>query len=268
VRRAHDEGFVYFVLNPRAEPFDGWVPLGTPAAGVALFDASTGESGVGRIRRGADGQPEIFLQLAPNESRLVKTFTSAAPSGAAFRFREPSATAQPLAANWTVRFVSGGPQVPAEFSTRELRSWTELGGDAAKAFSGTASYRTIFRVAARVDHVLELGRVAESARVRVNGREIAALIAPPWQAFIPADALKDGDNELEILVTNLAANRIADLDRRDPSWKHFYNTNYPARIAGNRGPDGNFSAAQWPPRASGLLGPVTLAPVDAGRVVP
>ena len=139
----------------------------------------------------------------------------------------------------------------------------ELGGDDAKAFAGTASYRTTFRVSSKAAHVLELGRVAESARVRLNGRDIGALIAAPWQVVLPAELLRTDDNELEILVTNLAANRIADLDRRDPSWKHFYNTNYPARIGANRGPDGNFSAAKWPPRVSGLIGPVTLAPLAA-----
>jgi hypothetical protein len=89
------------------------------------------------------------------------------------------------------------------------------------------------------------------------------VVAAPWQVLLPAEALRTGDNELEIRVTNLAANRIADLDRRDPSWKRFYNTNYPARSGANRGPDGNFSAAKWAPRPSGLLGPVTLAPLAA-----
>jgi hypothetical protein len=39
------------------------------------------------------------------------------------------------------------------------------------------------------------------------------------------------------------------------------NTNHPARLGTNRGPDGDFSAAQWKPRDSGLLGPVTLTPL-------
>jgi hypothetical protein len=65
-------------------------------------------------------------------------------------------------------------------------------------------------------------------------------------------------NALEISVTNLSANRIADLDRRGVPWKKFYNINYPARFPENRGPDGLFTAAKWAPLESGLLGPVTL----------
>jgi hypothetical protein len=59
------------------------------------------------------------------------------------------------------------------------------------------------------------------------------------------------------------ANRIADLDRRGVQWKKFYNTNFPARLAANRGPDGLFSAAKWAPLPSGLAGPVTLTPMHA-----
>lgn len=159
--------------------------------------------------------------------------------------------------------MRGGPTLPAARETAQLRSWTEWGGDDLKAFSGTAVYKTKFRRAGDDDLVLDLGRVADSARVRVNGKEVAALIGPPWRTNVSREVLKDGDNGLEIAVTNLGANRIADLDRRDPGWKKFYNTNYPARIAGNRGAEGNFSAAKWTPRASGLLGPVTLTPLEA-----
>jgi hypothetical protein len=84
---------------------------------------------------------------------------------------------------------------------------------------------------------------------------------------IPKNRLT-AENTLEITVTNLSVNRIADLDRRDPSWKKFYNTNYPARLPANRGADGNFSAARWTPRASGLLGPVTLTPLEPLLVSP
>jgi hypothetical protein len=66
---------------------------------------------------------------------------------------------------------------------------------------------------------------------------------------------------LEVEVTNLMANRIADLDRRGVQWKKFYNVNFPARLQANRGPDGLFSAAKWSPLPSGLTGPVTLTPL-------
>ena len=57
------------------------------------------------------------------------------------------------------------------------------------------------------------------------------------------------------------ANRIADLDRRGVVWKKFYNINFPSRLPENRGADGLFTAAAWPPLDSGLVGPVTLIPL-------
>src|SRR5262249_40422473 len=108
---------------------------------------------------------------------------------------------------------------------------------------------------------LDLGRVAESARVRLNGRDLATIIGSPFRVTIESQ-LK-AINTLEVSVTNLSANRIRDLDRRGVRWKKFYNVNFPARFPENRGPDGLFTAAKWPPLESGLLGPVTLLPLQA-----
>ena len=56
-------------------------------------------------------------------------------------------------------------------------------------------------------------------------------------------------------MTNLAANRIRDLDRRKVDWKimreiNFVNINYKP-----------FDASSWALTPSGLLGPVTLTPL-------
>jgi hypothetical protein len=268
-RRRHDGGYVYFLVNEADAPFAGWLPVATPVMSAAVFDPMSGERGVAAARNGATGEAEVYVELAPGATCLVKTFASERVAGPEFLWWNSSADAQRVEGPWSVTFVAGGPERPHPVEdVRELTSWTEFGAATAgpdsdarralQAFAGTAVYRATLHVGAADDYVLDLGTVADSARVRVNGREIAALIAPPWRAVIRRENLRDGDNELEVVVTNLSANRIADLDRRDPSWKHFYNANYPARLPGDRGPDGNFTAAKWSPRASGLLGPVTV----------
>src|SRR6185295_16907517 len=105
---------------------------------------------------------------------------------------------------------------------------------------------------------LDLGRVAESAQVRLNGEDLGTLVAAPFSVDIPADKLRE-ENTLEISVSNLMANRIADMDRRNEPWKKFYNANVAAREPANRGPGNIFSPANWKPRESGLIGPVTIA---------
>lgn len=99
------------------------------------------------------------------------------------------------------------------------------------------------------------------ASVKLNGKELGVLICPPFQIPILNDRVEK-ENILEIRVSNLMANRIADLDRRKVNWKKFCNVNFPARTRDNRGPDGLFTASHWPPKESGLIGPVTLTPID------
>ncbi|MBI5767037.1 MAG: glycoside hydrolase family 2 protein [Verrucomicrobia bacterium] len=260
-RRAHEKGHVYFLRNGGEKPIEGWVPLATTTKLSVVFEPMSGRRGVGAVQTGAMGQVETWMQLAPSETVIVKTFTDRDSGSPGFEFFA-KARPVPVAGSWTVQFVRGGPTLPGAVTTSELRSWVDFGGDPVKAFAGTAVYTTKWKVARGTgDLMLDLGRVSDSARVKVNGREVGALIEPPWRVVIRRDALHDGENTLEIAVTNVAANRIADLDRRDPSWKKFYNTNYPARIGANRGADGNFSAAKWTPRPAGLLGPVTIAPI-------
>jgi hypothetical protein len=93
----------------------------------------------------------------------------------------------------------------------------------------------------------------------LNDKMIATLIGPTYRVTIPAAALKPA-NKLEIRVSNLMANRIAYMDRRNMPGKIFYNTNMPARRRENV-KNGLFDASDWKPLPSGLLGPVSLTPV-------
>ena len=121
-------------------------------------------------------------------------------------------------------------------------------------FAGTACYSLHFDAPGAATQVrLDLGRVCESARVRLNGRDLGTLFLPPFQVVL--EGLKPRDNLLEVEVTNLSANRIRDLDRHGVKWKNFYDINF---VSINYQP---FDASNWPLRASGLLGPVTLQPL-------
>jgi hypothetical protein len=175
---------------------------------------------------------------------------------AAWVWTVPAGPAMPLAGTWQIKFLSGGPELPPALKTTELKSWTELGGETAQRFGGTARYRLEFDLPATAadDWLLNLGDVRESARVRLNGTEIATAWSLPFRLRVGLH-LKPGRNILELDVTNLAANRIRDLDQRKADWKimreiNFVNIDYKP-----------FDASAWPLAPSGLLGPVTLAPL-------
>jgi len=201
------------------------------------------------------------LQLTPGESCALKTIDAPA-EGEAFAYFKTAGEAQPLNGKWSLRFVAGGPELPAAVGIDRLGSWTDLDGEAVKRFSGTAIYTISFARPEQGDWALDLGRVAESARVKLNGNELGALINAPYRIRIPKELLKE-QNSLEVAVSNLMTNRIIDMDRRGVNWKKFYNTNMPARRRENAGPDGLFTAARWTPRESGLIGPVALIPVES-----
>ncbi len=243
----------YFVTNLTAKPFDGRVKLASPATTVALLDPLHG--GIGVASTTADG---TYLQLAPGESLLLTS--AAAKTSPPWSYRQPAGAATPLAGTWSITFVKGGPELPPVITTTDLKSWTDFPKNTeAQRFAGTARYRLEFEApTAKADSwLLDLGDVRESARVRLNGRDLATLWSIPFRVQLPADALKSGRNTLELDVTNLAANRIRDLDTRKVDWKimreiNFVNINYKP-----------FDASSWPLTPSGLLGPVTLTPLRA-----
>ena len=76
--------------------------------------------------------------------------------------------------------------MPSSKELSMLGSWTEIGGDAVKNFSGTAKYSITFdKPAGKADaFLLNLGKVCESARIYLNGSEISGLIGPDYQTII------------------------------------------------------------------------------------
>ncbi len=256
IRRTTDAGHDYFIANLTAHDFAGWVPLGKTAATAVLLDPLDGHAGCAALRAAVD-QVQVYLQLAAGETRLLRTSTAAVKdAGPAWAYTATAGAPVPVAGQWQIRFLKGGPELPPAIETDTLKSWTELGGEAAQRFGGTARYRLEFDAPATPadDWLLDLGDVRESARVRLNGREIATAWSLPFRVHLGA-AVQPGRNVLELDVTNLAANRIRDLDRRGVKWKimreiNFVNINYKP-----------FDASGWALTPSGLLGPVTLTPL-------
>jgi hypothetical protein len=157
-----------------------------------------------------------------------------------------------------VRFVDGGPVLPASFEAARLSSWTDRDDDA-RRFAGTARYTFALErpAGAADDWLLDLGEVGDSARVFLNGRPVATAWARPFRVRL--GALGPGRSTLEVEVTNVAANRVRDLDRRGVPWKRFHDANV---LGVDYKP---LDASSWPVRPAGLLGPVTLRPLVYAR---
>jgi hypothetical protein len=257
VRRTHATGRHYFIANRSKRLFDGWITLGAELKSAVILDPRFEQrSGIGSLRRNTDGDRQVYLQLQPDESCMLRTFTNKVANGSRWEYVEHASPPKKIGGVWKMQFIEGGPELPASFETGELASWTEHAGAGAERFAGTARHTIEFDHPGGEadDWLLDLGRVCESARVKLNGRQLGALWCAPFQENVGA-ALRTGTNILEVEVTNLAANRIADLDRRKVNWKYFYDINVASRSYRS------LDASDWPLFDSGLLGPVTLTPL-------
>ena len=268
MRRDMEGRSVYFIKNDQAEnqpakTFEGWLPLSVQASSAAIFNPMSGISGMARTRITAEKGFEIYLQLQSEESLIIETYSDKT-EGQPYNFYNPDVRSVIINGKWSVEFVEGGPVLPGSREIEELVSWTETGGEDVRNFSGTASYKTTFRKPKGSSEAwtLHLGKVSNSARVILNGKEIATLIGPPFQVTFEEKMMKK-TNTLEIRVSNLMANRIAWMDSNKIEWKKFYNVNFAARRPENNR-NGIFDASEWEPREAGLMGPVVLVSVNSG----
>ncbi len=249
-RRRHEAGCHYFIANLSAKAVNGWVPLGVPFTSAVILDPRSGQSGVASVRA-----RELYLQLEPGESRILRTFDRHVVEGAPWPVLTKAGDSVEIGGPWVVSFIDGGPVLPAGFTTDTLKSWTENGDVEAKRFAGTARYATTIEIPHAADEWwIDLGDVRESARVFIDGEQVAGLFSVPFRASIGRH-LQAGQHRLEIEVTNLSSNRIRDLDIRKVQWKTYHEINF---VDQNYKP---FDASSWPLAPSGLLGPVTLTPM-------
>lgn len=262
VRRKDKEGYCYFIANQSGRPVEKEVSLAADAASVVLYNAMLKQSGLAKSKNLPQGQTSVYLQLQPGESCILRT-SSLKQTGRSYAYFGPAGSGVEIAGSWTIRFEEGGPSLPAPVTTDKLISWTELGGDDVKAFSGIASYSISFAKpqGSAAEWRLNLGKVYGSAEVYLNGKKLGTLLGPDYSIDIPATALLS-ENHLEIKVANLMANRIIDMDKHNIPYRIFYNTNFQAHFKENRGSDGLFTAANWSPLPSGITGKVVLTPLQ------
>ena len=154
---------------------------------------------------------------------------------------------------WTLSFTEEAPRVEKTYQLDKLQTWETL-DEQTRVTMGTGIYTTHIKLSkkdAEKHWLIDLGDVRESARVYINGQFVGCAWSVPF-VLDCQQALKKGDNELRIEVTNLPANRIADLDRRGVKWRKMEEINVV---------DINYKKTlydQWEPMPSGLASPVKL----------
>jgi hypothetical protein len=180
---------------------------------------------------------------------------------------------------WKVQF---DPKwgAPKSIELPKLISWSDHSDAGVRHYSGKAVYQTSVEIPAATltpDRRLyiDLGEVANIARVKWNGKDIGILWKAPFVADITA-AAKAGRNDLEIMVVNTWVNRLIgdaglpedcewQLSDDGEEWGRRL-SQWPAwLLEGKPSPTGRFTFATWkfwkpdsPLLPAGLLGPVTI----------
>ena len=263
---------VYFVSNPEPRDVETLCTFRVTGKRPELWRPDTG-----RVEAAASYEMQgectsVPLRFEPHGSLFVI-------------FRQPAATRHGVAANnwsklrpvqeiagpWEVRFdpQRGGPASPVVFE--KLDDWSKRPEPGIKYYSGTAVYRTKFQSNIQNPQstiVLDLGKVAVMAEVKLNGKDLGIAWKPPYRIEL-GDALRPGENTLEIRAVNLWINRqIGDEQLSEDSDRNPNGTlkAWPQWLAESKpSPTGRYAFTSWrlwkkddPLVESGLLGPVTL----------
>lgn len=261
IRRKYASGYDYFITNPGANNFSGWVPLQTATSQVIIYDPLTHEAGKAMTKT-EKGVSLVYLQIQKGSTCFLNTSQTKTDSEL-YPYTEMTKDSIRLTGKWQLEFLKGGPFLPQKKEIEQLASWTDILKKDDKYFSGTARYQIhFFKPNGKADfYQLDLGKVSQSAEIILNGKSMGTVLGPNFLLMIPASALQT-ENELQVVVTSGMANRIHYLDKNGIIWKKFYNTNFQAKFSGDRGTDGLFTTEKWILQPAGLIGPVILRTVQ------
>lgn len=284
-RRHNQRGHHYFVSCLQPKGVRDWVRLSVEAQKAYVFNPMTGDVQEARLRQ-RDGYAEVWLSLASGESCIIQTVKAAPESTALLadvyqqvqtefskKLEQADAHQLPLmqqyaestpvdltANAWTltpVAFDTWGNVSSQKLSG--LKPWTSLDalwqhGKGTVRYSTTVSL-TSAQMSGVKQWLIDLGDVRESAHVYVNGKDAGVAFAVPFRLNVTG-LLKVGANTIDIEVTGLAANYVAEMDRRGIKWRNFKNAN----IANLKGGSVSYYG-DWDVMPCGLNSKVQLVPM-------
>ena len=218
IRRSNDNGHHYFIANLTDHDIHASVPLAVAEKYGMWYNPMTDVYTKARL-----DDEGLLLNLKSGESRILICSDSEAlyPQGITEEtFGDSEGEIDITNNKWTLSFIDEHPKVGRTYQLDRLQNWETL-CDSAAVTMGTGVYETVVKLSAadaRKHWTIDLGDVRESARVYINNEYIGCAWAVPF-VLDCKNALKKGKNTIRIEVTNLPANRIADLDRKGVKWR-------------------------------------------------
>jgi hypothetical protein len=246
--RSTSEREIYFIANRNEKTVQIAPEFRVAGKQPELWNPVNGERRPLPAFEQKDASTIIPLKFEPYESMFIVFSEKGKPqsSGVNANFPEPEIITE-INTPWTVTFESDkikrGPSEPVVFDT--LQSWSQNEDERIRYYSGTAVYRNTFALETKPSGkvYIDLGRACNMAKVKINGQYVDGVWTYPYRVNI-SDAVKTGENKVEIEVVNNWVNRLIG-DSMLPENERVTNYAFDAWMSKNL-------------RESGLLGPVRI----------
>jgi hypothetical protein len=246
---------IYFISNQLNESRVINVSLHVSGRVPEYYDAVTGEKQAVADWQSVSDRTVLSMKLQPAQSVFV---ILQKPADLKLQQKKPQQKQRevmtkiiPVRGPWNIKFDKqyGGPSSIVRSDT--LPDWSKNPDPAIRYYSGTAVYTTSFQWDSKNKRAwLELGRVANIAEVKINGKNCGTAWTWPYRVEI-THVIHPGNNTITIGLTNTWVNRLTG-DRLLPENERITHTTAPIHLQEN-------SLTE-----SGLLGPVTImiSPAD------
>ncbi len=214
LQRRDGDAEIFFVAHAGKQPARVTASFRVAGRLPEIWDPEDGSRRPAPNWRARGDRTEVDLTLEAVDAQFVIFRQPTAETGA--QSPEPAwNVVQTLDGAWSVTFPG---RAPLRFN--RLTSWSEQVNPALRFFSGTATYERTLEIdpAWLADGRrlrLDLGSVRDLVEVRLNGRPLRVLWAPPYVIDI-TDAVKAGENALALAVTNTWRNRLIGDEQEPP----------------------------------------------------
>ena len=203
---------IYFISNQQDSLRHVIVSLRITGRVPEFWDPLTGKTSIANQWKIENGRTELPIQLDAYGSIFVilHTPTHSTYANNGLNWNHITNTKN-IHGPWKVKFSPkyGGPRKTILFP--KLQDWRNQADPAIKYYSGTAIYSINLKWdknKTSLSHQwLELGKVDDIAKVTVNGVPCGVAWTSPYRVDI-SKALKNGNNKIEIAVTNTWINRL------------------------------------------------------------
>jgi hypothetical protein len=238
---------------------------------MELWDAVTGEIRLISDFISRNDITGVPIKLDPYQSFFIVFYKSGKGDHSRIKDKEnfpEKEVLMTLDGPWNVVFDTawGGP---GKIEFESLTDWSNRPEEGIKFYSGKAVYSKIFimpesAMSVKISDIyLNLGKVKNMARIKLNNKDLGVVWTDPWQVKI-SDAIRKGNNQLEITVINLWINRL--IGDESELWDGIENGKWPEwLINGTQRPSKRYTFTTHrfykkgdPLVESGLIGPVRI----------